>query len=275
MTSSELTENLQFLIQCLKKEMPQYLEYSAPNSESETFNLYRALCNVRSPKINSKTMHTLPNEFYKIQSKVLKEITNKKGITNAAELPESKLNAHFSLWQGDITTLKADAIVNAANSQLLGCFSPLHECIDNIIHTMAGVELREKCYEIMQQQGSEERTGSAKITPAYNLPSKYVIHTVGPIVYGPLTEREKTQLASCYNSILNLASENNLKSVAFCCISTGVFRFPKDKAAQIAVKTSLNWLKNNPNTTINKIIFNVFGNTDKQIYEELLNKINI
>lgn len=270
MTTSELIENLQFLIQCLKKEMPQYSEYNASNSETESFNLYRALCNVRAPKENSKTMHTLPKEFYEIQSKVLKEITNKKGITNANELSQSKLNAHFSLWQGDITTLKVDAIVNAANSQLLGCFSPLHECIDNIIHTMSGVELREKCYEIIQKQGAEERTGSAKITPAYNLPSKYVIHTVGPIVYGALTEREKAQLASCYNSILNLASENNLKSVAFCCISTGVFRFPKDKAAQIAVKTSLNWLKNNPNSTIDKIIFNVFGNADKQIYEELL-----
>lgn len=252
--------------------MPQYQNYEPSGNLEDDFNLFRALCNVREPKPNAPTMHTLPQDFYKVESEVLQEITNEKGITDVAAIPPSELDPRLSLWQGDITTLKIDAIVNAANSQMLGCFSPLHACIDNSIHTMAGVELREKCYEIMKAQGTEEETGKAKITPAYNLPSKFVIHTVGPIVGGFLTEREKLLLASSYNSVLDLAAENNLHSVAFCCISTGVFHFPPEKAAKIAVETTQKWLDENSSSSIKKVVFNVFKDSDKEIYEEILSK---
>lgn len=271
MTIQSQNEKLKFLIQCLEDENPEYKNYKTSGNFEEDFNLFRALCNVREPKPNSKTMHTLPEDFYKFETEVLQEITRKKGITDAKNIPASKIDSRLSLWQGDITTLKIDAIVNAANSQMLGCFAPLHVCIDNCIHTMAGVELREKCYEIMKVQGKEE-TGLAKITPAYNLPSKFVIHTVGPLVSGILTSRDKILLSSCYKSILNLANENNLESVAFCCISTGVFRFPKDKAAEIAVETTQNWLDSHKNSSIKKVIFNVFSQPDFEIYNSILNK---
>lgn len=271
MTKIELDEKLKFLIQCLEDESPEYKNYKPSGNSKDDFNLFRALCNVREPKVNAKTMHTLSKDFYKVEGEVLKSITQENGITDCEKIPSSKLDSRLCVWQGDITTLKVDAIVNAANSQMLGCFSPLHACIDNCIHTMAGVELREKCFEIMKEQGSEEKTGGAKITPAYNLPSKFVIHTVGPIVYGILTERDKILLSSCYKSILNLASKNNLESLAFCCISTGVFHFPQDKAAEIAVKTTQNWLNENANSSIKKVIFNVFLDDDLEIYKKILN----
>ena len=266
----ERTQKLKYLIECLENEMPQYKNYAAPQDADEAFKLFRALCNVREPKPGAATMHTLPQDFYKIQDTLLKEITQEKGITDAKNLAQEKFDSRISLWQGDITTLKTGAIVNAANSQLLGCFAPLHYCIDNCIHTMAGVELREKCYEIMQAQKKPEETGKAKITPGYNLPSRFVIHTVGPIVPGILTARDKLLLASCYSSVLNLASENGLDSVAFCCISTGVFHFPPEKAAKIAVETTQKWLNENPSSSVKKVIFNVFKDSDKEIYKKIL-----
>lgn len=269
MTKSELEEKLKFLIECLERETPEYSDYQTSGNPDQDFNLFRALCNVRLP--SGETGHTLPDAFYSVQAEVLKFITNEKEITDSKNIPESKLDSRLSLWQGDITTLKIDAIVNAANSQMLGCFSPLHGCIDNIIHTMAGVELREKCYQIMKAQGKEEETGKAKITPAYNLPSNFVIHTVGPIVQGKLTNKDEEFLSSCYNSVLNIANENNLSSVAFCCISTGVFHFPQDKAAEIAVNTTKTWLDKNKDSSIKKVVFNVFKDTDKAIYERILN----
>lgn len=172
------------------------------------------------------------------------------------------------MWRGDITTLKIDAIVNAANSALRGCFVPCHSCIDNIIHTYAGVQLRLDCDTIMNEQGYEEPTGQAKITPAYNLPSRYVIHTVGPIVSGKLTKKHCRQLADCYCSCLGLAAENGLKSIAFCCISTGEFHFPQQKAAEIAVKTVREYLKQD--TSIERVVFNVFKPEDQEIYREIL-----
>jgi O-acetyl-ADP-ribose deacetylase (regulator of RNase III) len=174
----------------------------------------------------------------------------------------------ISIWQGDITRLQADAIVNAANSQMLGCFAPCHSCIDNAIHSAAGIQLRDECYRIMKAQGHEEPTGSAKITNGYNLPAKYVIHTVGPIVYGKLTKKEEKQLESCYKSCLHLAEKKGLGSIAFCCISTGEFHFPNDRAAEIAVKTVEEMLPNCKH--IKKIVFNVFKDADYQIYKKLL-----
>jgi len=174
------------------------------------------------------------------------------------------------LWQGDITTLKVDAIVNAANSALLGCFAPLHACIDNCIHTFAGIQLRLACNELMKKQGHEEGTGLCKITPAFNLPSRYVLHTVGPIIYTRVGEREKLLLASCYKNCLAAAAEKRLESIAFCCISTGVFRFPADLAAQIAVETVEKWLLENPDSSVKKVVFNVFGNKDFEIYRKVL-----
>ncbi|MBQ6909662.1 MAG: protein-ADP-ribose hydrolase, partial [Synergistaceae bacterium] len=172
------------------------------------------------------------------------------------------------LWQGDITRLNADAVVNAANSKLLGCFQPNHNCIDNILHTMAGVQMRLDCYNLMQEQKHDEPEGQAKITSAYNLPAKFVIHTVGPYVLGELTQEHKNLLASCYNSCLDLAAQNNLKSIAFCCISTGVFNFPNEPAAQIAVNTVIKYLEHNKDL---KIIFNVFKDLDLEIYNKILN----
>lgn len=177
----------------------------------------------------------------------------------------------MSLWQGDITRLRVDAIVNAANAQMLGCFHPLHKCIDNAIHSAAGVQLREECHRLMLQQGHPEPMGRAKITKAYNLPCKYVIHTVGPIVpTGIPTPMQKEQLASCYRSIMQLTDENRLESIAFCCISTGEFRFPNQQAAEIAVRTVKDYLTVHPDCSIKQVVFNVFKDVDKRIYEGIL-----
>lgn len=267
MTTNKRITDLHYLIDCLKTEMPEYTDMPVSDNLNEAFNQYRALCNVRLP--NGRK---LPGKYYDVESQVLTAITEEKGITNAESIPTSALDDRIALWQGDITTLSVDAIVNAANSQMMGCFQPLHSCIDNMIHTMAGVRLREKCEQIMTIQGAEEPTGSAKITPAYNLPAQYVLHTVGPIVDGPLTKRHKDLLTSCYTSCLELAAANGCVSVAFCCISTGVFRFPQDKAAQIAVKTVRNWLDQHPDLSIKKVIFNVFKDDDKALYDVILNE---
>ena len=206
------------------------------------------------------------DEYIGIESEYLKEETAAKGITRLADLKPVEDGVY--LWQGDITTLECDAIVNAANSRFLGCFQPLHNCIDNCIHTYAGLRLRNKCAEIMQKQGHEEPTGQAKITQAFDLPCKYVIHTVGPIVNGYLTAKHEELLASCYKSCLALADENELGSIAFCCISTGVFGFPQKRAAEIAVQTVREY-KANTNSKI-EVIFNVFKSEDYEIYRELL-----
>ena len=248
---------LDFLIDYLLKEDPQYSEMQIPSVLQGKRDLFRALRNVRWPKPVSE-------EFLSLQDEELQAQLNEKGIVELPDVP-------MQIWQGDITRLKVDAIVNAANSQMLGCFHPLHKCIDNAIHSAAGVQLREECHQLMLQQGHEEPTGQAKITKAYNLPCKYVIHTVGPIIpNGIPTEFQKEQLASCYRNIMACADENNLESVAFCCISTGEFRFPNELAAEIAIKTVSDYLSTHPNTSLKHIVFNVFKDVDKEIYQRLL-----
>lgn len=238
---------------------------------SEKRKLLRALMNIRAPK-------PVNTEILKLQDKLLKIETNEKNLVNPYKLPtiadnfkQSKVpfSEKLILWQGDITSLSVDAIVNAANSKLLGCFVPLHRCIDNAIHSAAGVQLRLECNDIMEKQGFDESTGQAKITKAYNLPSKYVLHTVGPIIYDELNAEDCKLLLSCYTSCLDKASEHDdIKTIAFCCISTGEFRFPKDKAAQIAKETVCNWLRRNPER-FDRVIFNVFTKEDYNQYAKL------
>ena len=253
------SERRLYLITELKKENPQYAELPVPSDTAEQKHLLRALFNVRMPKAAS-------DEFLKIQDEYLREETRLKGVTDISAF--TPIQPDIYLWQGDITTLKCDAIVNAANDQMLGCFCPNHGCIDNAIHTSAGVQLRLDCAELMKKQGHEEQTGQAKITPAHNLPCRFVIHTVGPIVYGRLTDKDCELLRSCYRSCLKAADENNLKSIAFCCISTGEFHFPNDRAAEIAIDTVKKY-KAETQSEI-KVIFNVFKDTDYKIYRELL-----
>lgn len=176
-----------------------------------------------------------------------------------------------ALWQGDITTLQVDAIVNAGNDQLRGCFHPLHNCIDNVIHSAAGPQLRADCDVIMDSQRQPELVGGAKITRGYNLPARFVIHTVGPNVAGaPLTPLIEAQLASCYTSVLNVADEiPTIKTLAFCSIATGEFRFPKERAAEIAVETTKKWLATHDHH-FQQIIFNTFGDDNTEIYAQLL-----
>lgn len=253
------SENRLFLIQSLLKERPEYRDMGIPADTNSQRQLLRGLMNIRAPQ------HT-DRAFLKTQDTYLQAETSAKGITDIADL--APIQPGLYLWQGDITTLKCDAIVNAANSGMTGCYIPNHRCIDNAIHTFAGVELRLACAELMEQQGYPEPTGQAKITPAFNLPCRYVLHTVGPIISGRVTKADKELLASCYRSCLALAAENNLKSVAFCCISTGEFHFPNDLAAQIAVETVKQFM--NRKTSVKKVIFNVFKDLDKTIYEKLL-----
>lgn len=250
-----------YLIRALLAEEPRYQGIRIPSSEEGQKDLLRSLANVRMPK-------PISQEFLEIQDAYLAEEQALRGVTDAGLLPPVPSDACLALWQGDITTLKADAIVNAANSSLLGCFHPLHSCIDNIIHSRSGIQLRLLCNEIMERQGHEEPTGRAKITPAFNLPSKYILHTVGPIIFGQVTEHDCELLASCYRSCLQLADEHHCKSVAFCCISTGEFHFPNRKAARIAVDTVRETLAEGSN--IQRVIFNVFKDADLAIYQELL-----
>jgi len=248
-----------YLIRELLSEEKQYRNMEIPADEQQQKRLLRALFNIRMPKPVSQ-------DFLKVQDQYLQEELRQKGITDVAEL--TPVQDGIYLWQGDITTLRCGAIVNAANSQMLGCFCPNHGCIDNAIHTYAGVQLRAACAELMTKQGHEERTGAAKITPAFNLPCEYVIHTVGPIVTGRLTVRDKELLASCYRSCLELADQNGIKSIAFCCISTGEFHFPNERAAEIAVKTVKEY-KEQTHSEI-EVIFNVFKDNDLQIYRNIL-----
>ena len=253
------TERRQYLIRALLDEQPQYRRITIPSDEAEQRQLLRGLFNVRMPG-------RIGDEFLRIQDEYLQEETRQKGVTRLRDL--TPLEPGIYLWQGDITTLACDAIVNAANSGMTGCYQPCHNCIDNCIHTYAGVQLRNVCAEIMEKQGYEEPTGRAKITPAFNLPSRYVIHTVGPIVQGRLTKRHEEQLASCYRSCLQLAEENGCKSIAFCCISTGVFGFPQHEAARIAVETVRAWLDERSSSMA--VVFNVFLAQDEAIYRSLL-----
>ena len=249
----------QYLITELLKERPEYADIFLPNDKTEQKKLLRALFNVRLP---------LPTDdaFLRVQDEYLQEEIAQKGITSIDDLEPIKPDIY--LWQGDITTLKCDAIVNAANSGMTGCYIPNHRCIDNAIHTFAGVELRLACEELMERQGYPEPTGLAKITPAFNLPCRYVLHTVGPIINGRVTKEDEELLSSCYRSCLELAAENGLESVAFCCISTGEFHFPNEQAAEIAVRAVKEFLKKQ--TSVKKVIFNVFKDLDKAIYEKLL-----
>ena len=253
------SEKRLFLIQSLLNERPSCQKQIIPADSERQKILLRGLMNVRRPV-------RIGADFLQVQDAYLQDETAAKGITDIADL--TPIQPGLYLWQGDITTLKCDAIVNAANSGMTGCYIPNHRCIDNAIHTFAGVELRLTCEQLMEQQGYPEPTGQAKITPAFNLPCRYVLHTVGPIISGIVTKEDKELLASCYRSCLELAAENGLESVAFCCISTGEFHFPNDLAAEIAVRTVKEYLKKQ--TSVKKVIFNVFKDLDKAIYEKLL-----
>ena len=253
----EQTERRKYLIEYLLSERNE--SAAIPNDTEAQKRLFRALVNVRMPKSASR-------EFLKIQGEYLREELRLKGITDIAEL--NPIMPDIYLWKGDITTLKCDAIVNAANSRMLGCFYPNHNCIDNAIHTFAGVELRKSCCDIMSLQGREEPVGRAKITPGYNLPCRYIIHTVGPMVCGDLDGTHEKQLSDCYRSCLDLADKNFLESIAFCCISTGEFRFPNERAAKIAVQTVGEYKKETKSKI--KVIFNVFKEYDHEIYKKLL-----
>ena len=249
-------ERRKYLIEYLLSE--SNLQAEIPSDEISQKRLLRALFNVRMPK-------TASGEFKRIQDEYLQEELRLKGVTDIASL--APVATDIYLWKGDITTLKCDGIVNAANSQMLGCFCPNHGCIDNAIHTFAGIGLRQECAEIMKNQG-EEPTGRAKITKAYNLPCKYILHTVGPIVYGELTKQHEIGLADCYRSCLSLADKYGLQSLAFCCISTGEFHFPNVKAAQIAVQTVTDYKRRTKSKI--KVIFNVFKESDYAIYARIL-----
>lgn len=242
-----------------------------PYDYIEKRKLLTALMNISEPKLISARILKLQDELLKAETDERNPVDPYKLPTIAEEFIKAKLKFgdKFVLWKGDITSIKADAIVNAANSKLLGCFVPLHRCIDNAIHSAAGIQLRIECNEIMEKQGLDEPTGNAKLTKAYNLPSKYVVHTVGPIIYDELTDEDCMLLSLCYSSCLNKASEyEDIRTIAFCCISTGEFRFPKDKACKIAVETICNWLEANSNK-FDRIIFNVFTEEDYNEYAKL------
>lgn len=279
-------EQTNILLQMLIDDSEQYKNITIPSTESEKENLIRGLMNIRMPRAAS-------DELLNVQDDYLQEALAAKGIVTLQDIPtlreqysckssldnpKSFLADKLSLWQGDITRLQAEAIVNAANSQMLGCFVPCHRCIDNAIHSTAGIQLRAECDHIMTERRIrigrhyEEPTGTAILTKAYNLPSDYVIHTVGPIVYNGLTDALRQDLRSCYESVLNCCLEHSINSVAFCCISTGEFHFPNDEAAAIALETVTDFLAIHGNS-MERIIFNVFRNEDREIYEGLIKTI--
>ena len=253
-------KRLEWLCRYLLDENPRYRQMPVPDSRQERRDLFRALMNVRPPEPVSE-------EFLQVQDEELQALLAEKGVVEILRIAQNGIVE----WQGDITRLKVDAIVNAANSQMLGCFVPLHRCIDNAIHSAAGVQLRLACEEMMK--GSDEPTGSARITPGFNLPAKYVIHTVGPIVTTPLPLRQQeAQLASCYTSCLDLAHKYGLASIAFCCISTGEFRFPNDRACIIAVSTVRSWMASHLESSVKTVIFNTFKDIDHELYKNALAK---
>ncbi len=250
-------KRLDRLISYLLNERPELPHIDIPDDISDKFTLYRSLVNVRPAA-------AIDSEYLSEEDELLKEILNEKGITDAESL--SPVEEGIYLWKGDITTLRCDAVVNAANSGMTGCYRPCHNCIDNCIHTFAGVRLRYKCDEIIKKQGFELATSQARVTPAYDLPCRYVIHTVGPIVRGHLTNEDCEALRDCYLNCLDAASEYDIGSIAFCCISTGVFGFPQKEAAQIAVETVRKYKRNSDI----KVIFNVFKEEDYELYRKLL-----
>lgn len=246
----------------LLDEMPEYRYFPqrfAKDGEGQR-RLLRSLMNIRPPM-------PLNPGFLEAQNQLLTLERDEKGVVDGLKLSSIPGCPQISVWQGDITRLKVDAIVNAANSSLLGCFYPCHGCIDNAIHSAAGLQLREACRQIIEEQGFPEPTGQAKITPGFNLPARYVIHTVGPVVQGETTPQNRLDLESCYLSCLKLAEKYGLESIAFCCISTGEFHFPNQEAAEIAVKTVVEFLS--CKTAVKKVIFNVFKDIDAEIYHNL------
>jgi len=259
-------ERLDYLVEAFKADSGEYKNLQVPSDNERKQRILRSLMNIRMPG-------SMPKDTLKIQDAYLKARADEKGIVTPGDIPV--INGVLSIWQGDITRLAVDAIVNAANSQMLGCFVPMHTCIDNCIHTFAGIQLRAECNRQMsllrEQYGADyaQPTAVPMLTDAYNLPAKKVIHIVGPIVERELTEDLEKQLADCYLNTLDLCLENNLKSVAFCCISTGVFRFPNKRAAEIAIKTVTDWL-NAHEGAMDRVIFNVFKDDDREIYEQLL-----
>ena len=250
-----------FLIEYLLEEDMRLRRTQIPKDVQRQRNLLRSLMNIRMPRL-------IDDEFLAVQDEYLQQRNIERGITDACDLPPVVSDERLFIWQGDITTLRCDAIVNACNSQMLGCFSPMHSCIDNFIHTYAGVQLRLEMNEIMTKQGHEEPTGQAKITRGYNLPAKFILHTVGPIIQWEVTEEDEKMLASCYRECLKLATKNGARSIAFCCLSTGVFRFPQQRAAEIAVKTVKDFLITDAG--IKQVIFNVFKDEDLEIYSRIL-----
>lgn len=268
-------ERLDYLLTQFKEDSGQYREWETGDNPEEKRMALRSLMNIRMPR-------ELPEEVLRQQDLFLRQEALEKGIVELSDIPTvkerygtaGKCGDRISLWQGDITRLKVGAIVNAANSQMLGCFVPCHRCIDNAIHSAAGVQLRAECHQLMGRKRMrygrdyEEPVGQAVLTGGYNLPADRVIHTVGPIVYGELTQKHCAQLADCYRSCLQLAAGNGLKSIAFCCISTGEFHFPKEAAARIAIDTVTEFLERDAG--LERVVFNVFKEEDMDIYRGLL-----
>ena len=263
---TEQDQRLDYLVEEFKADSEEYNDLRTPADREGKQRILRSLMNIRMPK-------ALPADVLEVQDKYLAGRAEEKGIVRLEDIPE--IRDGMSIWQGDITRLAVDAIVNAANSQMLGCFIPMHNCIDNCIHSFAGVQLRCECSRQMEQlrarfgQDYEQPTAVPMLTDAYNLPAKKVIHIVGPIVYCELTPSLEQNLADCYTNTLDMCLKNSLKSVAFCSISTGVFHFPKDRAAEIAVETVSTWLAEHPGQ-IDRVIFNVFKDEDRKYYEALL-----
>lgn len=253
-------QRLDYLLDALLQEQPAYQDVRVPDAPGERRRLLRALMNVRPPQ-------PIGQAFLAVQDAYLQAERDARGVTALRDL-QPVADGLLYLWQGDITALQADGIVNAANSALLGCFVPNHACIDNAIHSAAGIQLRLACEELMRRQGHEEPTGSCQITPAYNLPSRFVLHTVGPIIHDSVQPQDRTALASCYTACLDTAREHGLKSLAFCCISTGEYRFPNGEAARIAVDTVRAWRQRTGSGL--RIVFNVFKDIDHDIYRQLL-----
>ena len=270
MDDRTMQQQVAFLVRCLLEERKRtggWLPPREPGADEpfgEQWDVFRALVNTREP-------YPAPEGFLAAQDALLRELVRRAGVTQVADLPPAAADARLSLWRGDITTLAVDAIVNAANAQMLGCWVPGHYCIDNAIHTFAGVQLRLECARLMGAQGHDEPTGRAKVTPAYNLPSRFVIHTVGPIVSGEITDEHREALARSYRRCLEEAAAHGLKTVAFCCICTGVFGFPQEEAARIAVSTVTDFLESDaPGASELRVIVDVFGNRDEALYRALL-----
>ena len=252
-------ERLDYLVAFLLQEREEYKGTFVPERTEEKRRLLRSLMNLRPSA-------PIGMEFLQVQDEYLQEEIRRKRITHIENL--KPVGDGIFLWKGDITTLAIDAIVNAANRQMLGCFMPCHDCVDNAIHSYAGIQLRLECADLMRKQAADEKTGGAKITKAYNLPCRYVLHTVGPIIKTEPTLKDEKLLASCYQSCMELAEQNGVSSIAFCCISTGEFHFPNKRAAEIAVETVKKYQSHTANTI--KVVFNVFKETDYRIYRKLL-----